>query len=215
MDAGSFPTDRPIPVRLLAAPILCAGHNGKLSPLDAAAGAFVAALRRPVPAHLPTVLEVDGALLERWCLKALLGIAAAGWHRPHRKASHLATAPLELAEIAFGLRPFAEGTGLQVVSYSAELPTDEERVSWRLLVSNAEETAIAGLLVGLPPVVLALALLPGDVGALVRQLRLPGFLDWRDVETAYRPRDAVARSTTGAAIRIRLRWPESNGEISQ
>jgi hypothetical protein len=207
---GPWPDGSLIPVRRLAAPTLCERHNGALSELDAEVGRLGEAIRAAFRTQGPAELSVDGALLERWCLKALVGIVAGGWHKPHGERIALQEVPPELVAIAFGRRPFPADFGLHVVNYAANLDDAVDAVSWRVLVGNPAGTAIVGALFGMPPLALGLALGPGEFGALVRQLDLPGFPSWREVTTSLRPPIAIARSKGGAEIRIAFRWPPSN-----
>lgn len=67
-------------IRSLVSNVLCETHNSGLSDLDSAAGIFFRAVDAADkrPATLPGITTVDGALVERWFLKVLCGLAAGG-----------------------------------------------------------------------------------------------------------------------------------------
>ena len=197
-----------LPLATLAGQSLCEHHNGLLSPDDAAVGQFARTLRQLNAPDLQGSVEVSGWALERWCLKALVGIVANGWHRS--SAGHRITldaAPEDLAAAAFGRSALCGGRGLNIVTCSARIGIQAEAVSWKVLVANAEASVIVGFLVALPPLVLALALEPGNIAALLRQITLPQIDEWSNVAAHHRPRrlELTAREST-SQITINFDW---------
>lgn len=93
IDAIGFPWCRSEPKRVgigsLTSKILCGVHNSALSPLDSAAGSGMDTLRRVVafakqppirPSKKGVRFEIDGPLLERWFLKAAIGLSQVSKH---------------------------------------------------------------------------------------------------------------------------------------
>lgn len=119
-----------IGINSLTARCLCSRHNSELSHLDDAAVDVANALRRlneirrsneVIPRKKRTTLrlEVSGALLERWALKATAGYAhvkrvviggATGEWRPS----------LNFAHAAFGTAPLPDDCGLRTFPYPGE-----------------------------------------------------------------------------------------------
>ncbi len=121
----------------LTAKALCKRHNGGLSPVDDAAIDFVCALRervRLLRARLradvglgrrrkwPRItLPVDGARLERWCLKTTINCARAnhqglvGW-----------TPPPSMISAAFGVATLPVGVGLGVLTEKLDDDENED-----------------------------------------------------------------------------------------
>lgn len=64
--------------------ILCAKHNSLLSPLDEVIGKVAAFQAAANEEAFEKSLYLEGELLERWLLKTVINIAAAGWIRPRK-----------------------------------------------------------------------------------------------------------------------------------
>jgi len=81
-----------IPTKDFAANILCERHNRRLSRLDNMIGGFADAIRDVDRGarKLNIPIKVNGPLLERWMLKALLGLTASGNMTSHLKPECLA-----------------------------------------------------------------------------------------------------------------------------
>jgi len=97
-----------IGIRSLVSNVLCATHNSGLSGLDNAAGAFFRAVDAADkrPATLPSVITVDGMLVERWFLKVMSGLAAGvGFNN--------GTVPAKWNQVLSG-DPWPDGWGLYV-----------------------------------------------------------------------------------------------------
>lgn len=80
---GGLPWQQPqtlqrIGIASLVANALCEKHNSALSSLDSVAGELFRALDAvdKQPTTLPSVVNVDGALVERWFLKVICGLVA-------------------------------------------------------------------------------------------------------------------------------------------
>jgi len=202
-----------VPVRLLAAKTLCREHNGRLGgEVDLEAVRLAAAIRRARGGRAEKII-VNGLLFERWCLKALLGIVANGWYRRGEHIIRMDHAPVELVEIAFGLRPFHAGTGLYVLTYRGDLPYPEERIPYQVLTSKEDGTEIVGLLIALPPLAFALTLVPGNPEDLLRQMTLRG-QTWYDVDAHYRLTQLRSAASGGLAFTTVFLWGESTGSSS-
>jgi len=105
--------------------VLCTWHNSSLSPLDDAVIQVFGALRdavrlSDVRSNLPlrrwtkSHFDVDGARLERWCLKTLITLSTGGSVPlgPHSKDAE--TPDENLVGVCFGLAPFQAPKGLYV-----------------------------------------------------------------------------------------------------
>jgi hypothetical protein len=201
-------TGREFPLATLAGKSLCLRHNGLLRHDDAAIGQFARSLRELNEPGVKGEISVDGWALERWCVKALLGIVANGWHRSSEGHKiELDVAPLDLAEAAFGRSTLVDGRGLNVLTYTATIGVRIEAVSWKVLVANAQASVIVGFLVAFPPIALALALVPGDIAALLRQVTLPHIENWSNLAAHYRPdRLDLHGRESGSQIGIEFDW---------
>lgn len=118
---------REIPVPRLKTKILCKAHNGRLSPVDAAAGVAFRAMRSaqglanarakvPQLSWLVRWYGIDGVMLERWFLKTAINIFTmehdeAEWELPHSPTGP----PEQLVRWAFGLEPIVKPFGLYAV----------------------------------------------------------------------------------------------------
>jgi hypothetical protein len=200
--------DPELPLPTFAGQSLCKRHNGLLSADDSAIGQFARKLRQLNAPGVQGMIEVDGWALERWCVKALIGIVASGWHRSNDGHRIIVdAAPIDLAEAAFGRGTLSDGRGLNVVTYSARIAVGIEAISWKVLVANAEASEIVGFLVALPPIALALQLLPGDIATLLRQITLPQIDDWTNVAAHYRPSRVEFRGReSDSHIDLRFDW---------
>ncbi len=73
-----IPSDRPIPLKTLAAKTLCERHNRILGTLDAEIGIVSDGMQQVRAGHSAEV-GVDGHKIERWFLKMAAGSSAAKW----------------------------------------------------------------------------------------------------------------------------------------
>lgn len=120
--------DAPVSIGLasLTAKILCDKHNSELSPLDDAAGDTLKAMhaiialtnvRRQMKPRMWNVkiYDINGAKLERWCLKTLININC-NREYPVGKDSEVAGRPSErLVRIAYGKESFTGRSGLYFI----------------------------------------------------------------------------------------------------
>ncbi len=102
-----------LPIGAIGARILCSRHNSALAPLDAAIDQFAAAIgefdsmARPLAGDLSVREErrvLSGEDIERWLLKCLVGMDAAGALKNRVKA--------ECLKLLFDQVPWPEGWGL-------------------------------------------------------------------------------------------------------
>lgn len=99
----------------LAAHVLCRVHNNALSPVDTEAGRFYGALNGlvdPRPGEVHRIREFSGHLLERWALKLLCGILAAGTVAQADPTPRGWKPPRVWLECLYGLAPFPGTQGL-------------------------------------------------------------------------------------------------------
>lgn len=197
-----------LPLRRISSRVLCKRHNELLSPLDSAAGDFARELRRLNSPSSKGALLVHGPTIERWCVKALLGIIAAGWHRPGGVRVTMGDVSAFLVRFAYGNGSLPAGCGLHMLTYECDFEHRAEAVSWKPLVGNETGSHILGLLVGLPPVAFALALEPGDITPAIQYTQLKSHVDWRDVRAFYRPARITCRGSHGSEFVIELSWQE-------
>lgn len=106
-------------VSSLSSKILCSRHNNQLSALDSEAIKAFTGLKNflKISQNLKNGeslnqnnLEFNGLLLERWFLKTTINIL---YGPPH----NCKTPPIELVELAFGLRKFPKEVGLCISAY--------------------------------------------------------------------------------------------------
>lgn len=209
VQGAAWPADgRPRPLRTLASTCLCRHHNDSLRNVDAEVGVFAKKLRALNAEGTHGTIHMSGWVLERWCLKALLGIVANGWHRNGEGTKiDLGVAPVELAAAAFGRAVLGQDRGLHVVTYAADVAVGVEAVSWKVLVADAEGTRLVGLLIALPPATFALTLIPGDPTPLLRQLSIAQIEDWSNVQAHLRPAKLDLRAReSGAHVQVLFDW---------
>lgn len=90
--------------------ILCRHHNSLLSPLDETIGQVARFQAEANEESFQGTLIVEGELLERWLLKTVVNVAAAGW------LGQLKWAPSEdVVQAIFGLAPLPPRIGLYSV----------------------------------------------------------------------------------------------------
>lgn len=90
--------------------ILCRHHNSTLSELDQLAGKIADFQACANDEHFEKTLYVEGELLERWLLKTLVNVAAAGWAGPRKWLPSR-----EVVSAIFGHTPVPKGVGLYSV----------------------------------------------------------------------------------------------------
>lgn len=94
--------------------VLCCKHNSLLSPLDEVAAKVARHLHMGWDDSYCSNINIRGELLERWGLKTIVNMAAAGWLGPRRM-------PLpELVAAIYGEVPLPYGCGLYSVDGSYE-----------------------------------------------------------------------------------------------
>ena len=117
---------QPISLKSAVARVLCERHNSALAPLDReAAGLFAALLAidahvragRPCPGPLALV---SGHAIERWMLKTLIGLIAAGGLARDGQRYEDRTIKLEWIEILFGRRPWPRHWRLEALHSSGD-----------------------------------------------------------------------------------------------
>jgi hypothetical protein len=204
-----WPSDgRERPLKTLASTCLCCRHNNLLRSVDAEVGKFAKKLRALNLKRAKGTIHMNGWVLERWCLKALLGIVANGWHRNGGGTKiDLGVAPVELAAAAFGRNVLGQDRGLHVVTYTADVSIGVEAVSWKVLVASADASRLVGLLIALPPATFALTLVPGDPTPLLRQLSIAQIESWANVQAHLRPAKLDLRAReSGTHIQVFFDW---------
>jgi hypothetical protein len=99
----------------VASRVLCSAHNSALSDVDSHVVPFLSASRRfdhelNSAASAPAAASVDGYMLERWLVKALLGLVA----RPGSTSTLSAQTHDRLVAVAFGLDRLAPPWGVHL-----------------------------------------------------------------------------------------------------
>ncbi len=105
---GVWPEAKRLPVSGMVARILCGKHNSELSPLDTVAGAFFRACS-PASDRIESI-TLSGHLLERWALKALVGLATSG-NLPGATREKGLSVPDTWLGYLFGDIPLPQGAG--------------------------------------------------------------------------------------------------------
>jgi hypothetical protein len=110
-----------VAARSLNAHVLCRRHNSALSGLDQDAGRFFTTLRRfdpglrkAVPDPTDEFVLFAGEDLERWCLKVLVGLLAAGWATVGGQPVRAAETKRPLLDMLFGVAPWPQDAGLSL-----------------------------------------------------------------------------------------------------
>lgn len=173
-----------------SAKVLCERHNSALSKLDQVGGRFVGALTRALERRIEGVATdfhrlFNGANVQRWMLKVLCGLNAAGRvsRDRHRTPWHL---PLRWLDVLLGDAAFSRGTGLylrrgQIGSLNASPVMATESIcatplwagkSGVLSVEAAQRALVVGIGIGILGVALDLYMVP----------------QWDRQAYAYRPR---------------------------
>lgn len=193
----------------LIAKVLCEHHNNVLGPLDEEAAKLQAAIRkRRDDGPLPELMHVriNGWKLERWALKALLDILAAGWPQPElpRALRRELEPDPRILRVVFGEEPLPETLGLWVVTDppGTLMPVDSVGFSPLHLPPGPEH--IGGILVTLNGIHLVVTTRGGDViGSLRRGAPegCPG--NWSNAQGLHRP-SLVTLDVHGSAASARL-----------
>lgn len=93
-----------IPKNKFKSNILCKSHNNRLSPVDEAGVRFMKAIAALGQNQRKPKHKIPGDLFERWLLKTLINFELL--------ADFNTRPPMDVVEIAFGLRPFGPRAGL-------------------------------------------------------------------------------------------------------
>jgi hypothetical protein len=193
---------RKLPKLALTAAILCKRHNETLSELDAEAGALSSAFRRLFEQPGQHTHTLKGLLYERWLMKSMINVVASGW-APKGKI----LPPLELVEVAFGIRTLNGSAGLYVVEEVTDVDQGIDLLRWEVLTDAATQREIFGLYTYLRGFLTFLTIPQGDPGPLVRGIGKTAHHDFRNATLRHRPRtlscDATDRNSN---LQLKIEW---------
>lgn len=185
---------KPYPYQALRARVLCERHNGALREIDKAAGRFFGLLRafalgnrRPGEYYL-----FAGEDLERWMLKALLGLGASK-NLLIRDETIEQPPPKWLVDILFGEQPMPEGCGMHM-RVEADNDGDGGAISIRGETANSDGSVV-GITMRLTRLVFSLATVP--IGAIQGLVYRPIRLVVHDPSNPASPPTAIEFSWTG------------------
>lgn len=184
--------------------VLCRHHNSTLSPLDSVIGAIARFEAQVNNESFTDPLFIEGELLERWLLKTLVNVSAAGWisaDKPHPSDN--------IVRMIFGREPVPDKIGL----YSVKGRDPEHRPAGGvgftpLLMSTPKGSRLAGayitihgmpLLASLHPM-LAEMMEAGHAPTLMKKFSAEG------LRHLYHPGAIVISRNRGAPVFIGLSW---------
>jgi hypothetical protein len=135
----------------LVANVLCELHNNGLSDLDNEVATLHRHIRTARERNTSAAVSVNGPRLERWCLKLLTNILAAGWvgSMPRMPGAGI-------VDQVFGYKPIEQPSGLYgVTDYSGTIPADS--VYYAVVTPAGDAGHIVGLVVCLSGMLLVLS----------------------------------------------------------
>ena len=184
--------------------ILCRHHNSTLTELDQLAGKIANFQARANDEHFQDTLYVEGELLERWLLKTVVNVAAAGW------AGRRKWLPSpDIVAAIFGHTPVPDGVGLFSVDGVDRNLHPQVGVSFTpILLNDAEGPRLLGAYVtvhGMPlfaalDTALVATLESGATPSLSRQFSDDG------LRHIYRPGAIIMSRKRGRPVIIGLSW---------
>lgn len=189
---------KPVGANALASKILCARHNGALSPLDSIAGDFFRGVRDAQealalngPGSLGPAddyfLLANGPLIELWLLKLFLGgVASKTWSEPTSVRSKPGVIPLH--EILWRGAPWPTGWGLNSTGHLVDPAGSPNSIG---IVPWSKDAELWGGTVEIGALNLNLALGAPDKSATIR----PGCYYFERIET-------------DVEMVVALAWPE-------
>lgn len=184
--------------------ILCRKHNSLLSQLDSVAGKIASFQAAANEEDFEETLYVEGELLERWLLKTVINVAAAGWTGPRKLLpSH------EIVAAIFGQASIPSGLGLYSVDGVDPNHRPSGGVSFTpIFLKHPGDSQLAGAYVALHGMPLLLAfndnlvrrLEAGDVPALVNHF------SHRGLRHLYHPGALINYRQRGRPVIMGLSW---------
>lgn len=122
-----------VSVNSMTSKILCRRHNEALSPLDSLAKDLFEFVFIENHESAPEVMLINGYELERWFLKTLCGLVAAGMATRNGQILESWKPELEWLDILFGDGVVSDGSGLQVIvgAYNARTHRIDTKLSFK------------------------------------------------------------------------------------
>lgn len=146
----------------LKAKILCSRHNSELSLLDGEIASLHAAIRRARAEKTYFRYRLNGLLLERWCLRFLTNLLAAGWIQ-----SGAVNPGPDIVRQVFGLDPIVKPSGIYgITDYEGSMPADS--VSYAVLQRPGDDRHVLGICISLSGLLLLHSTCRADLQELVR-----------------------------------------------
>ncbi|WP_444914526.1 hypothetical protein [Microbulbifer sp. TRSA007] len=184
--------------------ILCRHHNSILSPLDNVAGKIASFQAQSNEKEFEENLYIEGELLERWLLKTVINMAAAGW-----AGSEKWLPSPEIVEAIFGMRDIPNGYGL----YSVDGIDPNHRPSGGVScipihLPTPHEVILAGAYVSVHGMPL-FASFHDDLAQRLEQGAIPGLLPHFSedgLKHLYHPGAIVISRKKGKPVFIGLSW---------
>jgi hypothetical protein len=183
--------------------VLCRRHNSLLSPLDQVAGKVAAFMASANEESFEQPLYIEGELLERWLLKTVVNVAAAGW----TGARKLRPSPAIVAAI-FGGSPVPNGFGLYSVDGIDPKHRPAGGVSFIPIVFDAKDPKLGGAYVSIHGMPL-FAAFNADLAGVLESGAVPHLLQQFSTDGlrhVYRPAAIVMSRKRGRPVVIGLSW---------
>jgi hypothetical protein len=192
-DTLRWPEGKRIGINSAGANILCKAHNSQLGILDDEILKLANACAHFWDRQKPSSVTVSGTLIERWLLKVIVGLAAAGYvgERMHPA--------LSIARQLFGLDPLNERFALYGLSNVSVTREWNRSVSYHFLQNNhTGEVEGAIFLVNSLPIFAYVG--DGDPEAALRASGEVAGIDARQVKVAKRPNALYLKAPANDAV---------------
>jgi hypothetical protein len=196
----STPQGKRVGLNRLGARVLCSKHNSDLSILDDEIALLANACATFSASPSESIIQIRGPLIERWCLKVIVGSAAAGWvHGQRFEPSD------ETVRQLFGHEALPSRFALHGLNGVSRIQEWNRSVSWRWFKNRAsDEIDMILLVVNELPLVFYTG--DGDIEEAVRSAEIEDY-DLHSAKVIRRPRTMMLRQMKGGeTLTIHISW---------
>jgi len=148
---------------------------------------------------------LDGWLYERWCLKVLANVFAAGWTERGK-----AQPPKEIVELIFGRRRLAGSSGLYSVNYFTGRDKGTDEFIWNVLLDSETKSQICGILTSMRGFLTLVTIPQGNPEPLIRAIGRTQRFDFTEMRLTRHPRGLsyeVGKEGFSKKLEISMTWP--------
>jgi hypothetical protein len=192
-------------VRSIVAKVLCIHHNAILGRLDDSAVALQRAVRSARSTPETATVEIDGILLERWCLKALCGVLSAGWSGLGKRVPSPA-----VVDAVLGRCPIVAPWGFYGLKGISQSALFIDAVNSSMVAAVGDDRDVLGAMFSLSGFPFFCRTNTIDPTAVLNRKGSVGEYELTRAELVYRPREMSLWIGAEDELRLRvfLRWPD-------